>query len=451
MLVDHKTPEILGELTVAEIAPAAPDPTPLHLTRTGTTMGTAYYMSPEQVRGEKLDAGTDLFSLGLVLYEMVAGKRAFTGETLAAVYEAILQRTPTPLRQLNPAVPVELERVVNKALEKGQARRYRSAQEVGADLESLRETLRPTASWGARKWMAIAALSVASLVSVGVLMEKPWHANPRETVSPIKARRSVAVLGFRNLSSKPEEEWISTALAEMLSTELAAGQQLRIIPGENVAHMKLDLALPVSSGYGSDTLQKIRKNLGTDVIVQGSYLVAPGNSLRIDLQVQDATGGETIATVSENGSDAQIADLVSRAGASLREQLGIAAVPAGDLDKARATLPADPQAVRLYSEGLAKLQVFDALGARDLLTRAIAVDPNHAMSHSLLAESLFALGYDSQAQAEARKAFELSHNLPRDNQLLVEGRYRELASDYPGGSKPIVRCGSSFRTIWITA
>jgi len=429
--------EALGETTTSISPAAAAD----HLTRTGTMMGTAYYMSPEQVRGETLDARTDLFSLGLVLYEMVTGQRAFAGETGAAVHDAILLRKPTPVRQLNPAIPPGLERIIDKALEKDRTRRFRSAQEVAADLEHLRETLRSTASWGSRKWMAIVALLVAFIVSAGVLMEKSWHASARETVSPIKARRSVAVLGFRNLSGKSEEEWISTALAEMVSTELAAGQQLRIIPGENVAHMKLDLALPVSGGYGHDTLQKIRKNLGPDVIVQGSYLVSPGNSLRIDLQVQEASAGETIATVSENGSDAQIADLVSRAGASLREQLGIAAVPTGDLDKARATLPADPQAARLYAEGLAKLRVFDALAARDLLVRAIAIDPRHAMSHSLLAESLSALGYDSQAQVEAKKAFELSPSLPRDNQLLVEGRYRELSNDYPAAIE-------TYRTLW---
>jgi eukaryotic-like serine/threonine-protein kinase len=441
VLEDHKTQEVLGETAVAETATAAAAPGKLHLTRTGTTMGTAYYMSPEQVRGEKLDARTDLFSLGLVLYEMATGRRAFAGETGAAVYEGILNRAPTPVRQLNPAIPAEMERVINKALEKNPARRYRSASGIAADLEHLREALRPTASWGAKKWMVIAALFVAFIVSVGVLTEKSWRANPGDAVPPIKPRRSLAVLGFHNLSGKSEEEWISTALAEMVSTELAAGQHLRIIPGENIAHMKLDLALPVSGGYGPDTLQKIRKNLGTDLIIQGSYLVSPRNSLRIDLQVREATSGETIATVTENGSDAQIADLVSRAGASLREQLGIAAIAAEDLDKARAILPEDPQAARLYSEGLAKLQVFDALGARDLLDRAIAVDPNHAMSHSLLAESLSALGYDSQAQAEAKKAVELSHRLPRDNQLLVEGRYRELSNDYPAAIE-------TYRTLW---
>jgi len=438
----NSTSPVLGDSTVADIAVTTADPASLHLTRTGTTVGTAYYMSPEQVRSEKLDARSDLFSLGLVLYEMVTGQRAFAGDTGAAVYDAILHREPKPVRQMNPAIPAELERIISKALEKDRALRYRSAAEVARDLRNLREEFGSAAARQRRKRLAIAGLVVVIVLAAGlVVRERFRHVAPSEPVSTVKARRSIAVLGFRNLSGKAEQDWISTALSEMVGTELAAGQQLRIIPGENVARMKLDLALPVSGGYGADTLQKIRKNLGTDVIVQGSYLVSPGKSLRIDLQLQEAAGGETIGAVSENGSEAKIAELVSRAGASLREQLGIGAVPAGDLNEARTALPADPQAVRLYSEGLAKLRVFDALAARDLLRRAIAVEPDHALSHSLLAESLYVLGYDAQSEAEAKQAFDLSHTLPRDNQLLVEGRYRELSHDYPAAIE-------AYRTLW---
>ena len=439
-MVEDASPPVTSSPANAEAATAEFPAS--HLTRTGTTVGTAYYMSPEQVRGDKLDERTDLFSLGLVLYEMVTGQRAFAGETGAAVHDAILHRAPSSVRQLNPQVPAELERIIAKAMEKDRIHRYASAREIENDLEKLREQLRPATSWLSRSMAIAAGVTLVVLIAgLGVLMERSRDRAPAAVASSVKARRSVAVLGFRNLSGKAGEEWISTALAEMVSTELAAGQQMRIIPGENVAHMKLDLALSGAGGYGADTLAKIRQALGTDVIVQGSYLVSPGSSLRIDLQLQEATGGDTIGAVSENGSEAQIADLVSRAGASLREQLGIATVPAADLEKVRAALPADPQAVRLYSEGLAKLHVFDALAARDLLLRAIAVEPDHALSHSLLAESLYALGYDAQAQVEAKKAFDLSHSLPRDNQLLVEGRYHELSNDYPNAIE-------AYRTLW---
>ena len=413
----------------------------LQLTLTGSTMGTASYMSPEQVRGDKLDARTDLFSLGLVLYEMVTGEKAFGGETCAAIHDAILHREPTPVRELNPAVPSGLERIIRKATEKDRALRYGSAEEIGGDLERLRKETSATGSWRSRKRIAAAVILTVLAVGTTALVERSRHPARVESVAQLKARRSLAVLGFRNLSNKPDQDWIATALAEMVSTELAAGQQLRIIPGENVAHMKLDLALEAAGSYGSSTLRRIQQNLGADLIVQGSYLASSGGGLRIDWQLQDPGAGGTIVAMSESGSEAHVADLVSQAGASLREKLGIAIVSPAELDKARAALPSDPRAAQLYSEALAKSRNFDPLAARDLLGKAIQVDPKHALSHSLLAESLFSLGYDTQARAEAKNAFELSSTLPRESQLLIEGRYHELADDFPAAIE-------TYRSLW---
>jgi serine/threonine protein kinase len=119
-------------------------PTHLSLTRTGVALGTAAYMSPEQVRGEKLDARTDLFSFGLVLYEMATGQQPFSGETAAVLHEAILNRTPAPARHLNPELPVRLEQIINKALQKNCELRYQSAVQMGKDLESLRRETEPS-------------------------------------------------------------------------------------------------------------------------------------------------------------------------------------------------------------------------------------------------------------------------------------------------------------------
>ncbi|MGB9335999.1 MAG: protein kinase [Candidatus Acidiferrales bacterium] len=143
------------------------------VSRTGVAIGTAGYMSPEQVRGEKLDARTDLFSFGLVIYEMATGQRAFSGETAAVLHEAILERVPTPARVLNPELPAKLERIIGKALEKDREARYQSAAEMRAELKSLkreRET-RP----GTRKWMVAAGIVAAVIVVSAIL----WLANTR--------------------------------------------------------------------------------------------------------------------------------------------------------------------------------------------------------------------------------------------------------------------------------
>jgi eukaryotic-like serine/threonine-protein kinase len=136
-----------------------------NLTRTGMAIGTAGYMSPEQVRGEKLDARTDLFSFGLVLYEMVAGQRAFTGETAPILREAILSHTPTPVRELNPEIPEGLERIINKTLEKDREARYQSAQELRADLTSVAAAANPGGRRNtARRWLVGVAAGFALLV-----------------------------------------------------------------------------------------------------------------------------------------------------------------------------------------------------------------------------------------------------------------------------------------------
>jgi serine/threonine protein kinase len=146
--------------------------THLSLSRTGVALGTAAYMSPEQVRGEKLDARTDLFSFGLVLYEMATGQQAFSGETAAVLHEAILSRTPAPARNLNPELPVRLEPIINKALQKDRELRYQTAAQMSTDLESLRRGTEPRRS-GTHRLLTVAGIFVLFLVFATI----PWFTN----------------------------------------------------------------------------------------------------------------------------------------------------------------------------------------------------------------------------------------------------------------------------------
>jgi serine/threonine protein kinase/TolB-like protein/ATP/maltotriose-dependent transcriptional regulator MalT len=427
--------DIPPEVLSSEAAPSAN----ATLTLTGSSMGTPFYLSPEQVRGEKLDARTDLFSLGLVLHEMATGHRAFSGNTASVIRDAVATLPALPVRQLDPDLPPELEEIVNKALEKDPARRYQSATELRADLERLRARWARSGTRPRRVWswfVAGAAVIVAVLfgMNAGGLRERVFHRAAQGSATGVAPRPSIAVLGFKNLSGKTEEAWISTALEEMLGSELAAGQQLRVVPSENIARMRLELSLPTAESYSQDTLRKVHSNLSTDMVVLGSYLAlgqGSGGRVRIDLQLQDTHAGDTIAVVSQDGTEADLADLVSRAGASLRQKLGIGDVSASDVHQIRAAIPANPEAARLYAEGLAKLQTFDALAARDLLQESIAADPNHALSHSALAECWSTLGYDVKALEEAKKAFDLSGQVSREDRLSIEARYRQLAHDYP--------------------
>ena len=280
---------------------------------------------------------------------------------------------------------------------------------------------------GAVVWIA----SAAALLLVGVVAFTVWRyrsANPAGTAPDVKHRRSVAVLGFNNVGGNPDPA-LATELAVMLETELGAGQQLRIVPGENVDRLKHDIHIPTAASLAPDTLRRVGKALNADYVVFGSYIDSgqPGEKYRLDLRVQDAAGGETFY-VKETGSD--LFDLISRTGASIRPRLGVADVSQNELSGIRATLPVNPEAARLYYEGLARLRAFDGMAARDLLQRAVHAEPQFAPAHSALAQALNYLGYSKLAQGEAKQAFELSANLPHEDRLLMEARYRELSHQW---------------------
>ena len=251
-------------------------------------------------------------------------------------------------------------------------------------------------------------------------------------------------IGFKNLSGRPDAAWLSSALAEMFTSELAAGEQLRTIPGENVAQMKVNLALTDAESFGRETLARIRTNLGTDLVVLGSYvaLSASGNGqIRLDLRLQDAALGETVASVTDTGREEDLLDLVSRAGARLRDRLGVGEVPADAKAGVRAALPSNSDAARAYAEGLARLRQFDVLAARDLLAKAVATDPTHALAYSALGEAWHTLGYDQKAKAAAERAFALSTSLSREERLLVEARLRAITPQWD-------RAVEIYRTLW---
>jgi eukaryotic-like serine/threonine-protein kinase len=251
--------------------------------------------------------------------------------------------------------------------------------------------------------------------------------------SMVSPRRSVAVLGFTNLSGDVQEEWLSTALSEWLTTELTAGEQLRAVPSQSVARMKMELPLPDVDSLGAESLARIRRNLATDFVVVGSYAKLRERAdgpIRVDLRLQDTRTGETIGTISEVGTEAHLLDLVSRAGQHLRQKLGVRAVTKEEAAEVAVALPSKAEASKPYSEGLAKLRIFDSLAARDLLQKAVAAEPDFALSHAGLATAWAQLGYDENARAEAKLAFDRSGNLPRAERLLVEGRYREMSHDW---------------------
>ena len=278
--------------------------------------------------------------------------------------------------------------------------------------------------------MAAIGIAPAAAYVAGRVLQPVALSGTSSTVSP---RRSVAVLGFTNLSGDPHEAWLSTAFSDWLTTELTAGEQVRAIPAESIARMKMELSMPDVDSLGPESLIRIRKNLGTDCVIAGSYATLggkPDGQIRLDLRLQDTQSGETIGAISETGTEAHLLDLVSRAGQRLREKLEVRAVTREEAAEVAIALPTKSETAKLYSEGLARLRAFEALQARDLLEKAVEVEPSYALSHTALATAWAQLGYDENARAEAKKAFDLSSNLSRADRLLVEARYHEASREW---------------------
>lgn len=295
-----------------------------------------------------------------------------------------------------------------------------------------------------RYWMAARIGILAVILLAFAYYFESARQNKSSSQAGIAVRPSVAVLGFKNLTGHEDTAWISTALTEMLATELASGQRIRVIPGENVARAKMEFSLAESSTLSLDTLRRVRENLGSDYVVAGSYTLLTGqpqSRIRVDFRLQSATEGGTIASVSETGNEAELFQLASDAGRELRQKLGAGNLSLAEAATVRKSFSEDPKAARLYAEGVARLRVLDSIGARDLLSEAVAIDPGNAKAHSALAAAWSLLGYDVKALDAAKEAFAQATDLSREDQLSIEGRYRELGHEWP-------RAIEIYRTLW---
>jgi class 3 adenylate cyclase/Tfp pilus assembly protein PilF/TolB-like protein len=321
------------------------------------------------------------------------------------------------------------DEVGNSALPKKVAASKPTGTEAGLKRSRYRGLIR----------VAVTIVILCAIVAIAFVLRSRFGKSHSDVVHAAR-RSTVAVLGFKDISGKSDPT-ISPALSEMIATELTAGGQLRIIPSEQVTHGKKDLALADEDSLGHDTLKRVRSNLGSDYVVLGSYFDT-GGQIRVDLRLQDAAAGETIATFSESGTEHDLPDLANRAGEALRHKLGIDDPSADDAGRTKASQSSSLEATKLYSEGLQELHSYNALAARDLLERAIVEDPNYALAHAALAEAWRSLGYNDKSAAEAKKAMDLSSGLSLENRLVIEAQYRNSTHD-------LVREGEIYKELFV--
>jgi DNA-binding winged helix-turn-helix (wHTH) protein/TolB-like protein len=269
-----------------------------------------------------------------------------------------------------------------------------------------------------------------------------WYAlrhRPTVNVKPtnpspgLDVRKSVAVLGFQNVSGRSDDQWLATALSEMLSTELTSGEKLRLVPGEEVANLRISSPWPQTSTLGPETTARIGTALNSDVLVYGAYTeIGPSDrgQLRLDVRLQDARTGEVLTQVAQTSSSNDLFRVTTEIGAKLRDRLGVPGISDADQASVLASLPLNREAARFYALGIEKLREFDALAAKDLLEQATKADPKFSLAHAMLARAWNQLGYEQKRKEEAKKALDLSVDLPQVDRMQVEGDYYESLSDH---------------------
>ena len=325
---------------------------------------------------------------------------------IAPLVEAprVEETTPTP-----PPEPVEVE------------------VEVKAEPAKPEEPVHPAVRFGRPALLAtVLALVLAAGTAVRLVPRGVPSENPAPAITP--SRQALAVLGFKNLSADPDDEWVASALAELLTFELTAAGRVRVIPAENVARMKRELSLAGAENHSRAGLARIGRNLGNDLLLTGSYLKEGGGRLRLQVLVQDARTGETVAWVRESGSREELARLASAAARGLQASLG--GRRSGSPLPAAATIASSSASLRLYSEALERIRMWDDPSALRLLEQATALDPDSPFVQDALAGAAFRLGFDKKAGEASRRAVARSAGLPREIRLGMRARSRVIAGEW---------------------
>ena len=364
------------------------------LTSPGTILGTVAYMSPEQVRGEELDARSDLFSFGLVLYEMATGQLAFTGNTYGVILEAILNQAPTPPLHINSKLPPKLEEVINKALEKDSKFRSQTASELRADLQRLK---RDTDS-------GLAAAPLASDTRPPAGARRGRKARPGRI-------KGLAVLPLENLSRDPEQEYFADGMTEALITDLAQIRALRVISRTSAMQYK----------GAKKALLEVARELNVDAVVEGSVLRS-GDRVRISAQLIHAATDHHLWAKSYERDLRDILALQSEVARAIVDEIKIKLTPREQTHLARIR-PVNPDAHEAYLKGRYQWNKFTEEGLKESIEyfkRATDIDPTNALSYAGLANSYSKLALFSylapsdacpRGKAAATKALELDNKL----------------------------------------